>query len=154
MPFDVQLDDLGDIPTVTRHVDGLELVIQRVTIRLRMALGEFLLDRTKGLDYLAFTAQRPVDVQGIGDIIRNEIASTPGVDRVDAFEATSTFATVGLALQFSGRVVVTSDTLAQAQLVALTIGFVPTVGNTHSAVITYHRLGLIAPHAPGFGGIT
>jgi hypothetical protein len=156
MPLDVGLDSSGDLPHATQHIDGIKLIIQRVTIRLNMALGEWVLDQTQGLDYFAFARQRPVDVDGIGAIIRAEIENTPGVTRIENFESIANPAPdgVGLALQFSGRVVVEPETEADEQLIGLSIGVEPAVGNSHPAVVTYHRIGLVAPHTPVFGGIT
>ncbi len=154
MPLDVQLDETGDLPHITRHISGVELTIQRVTIRLNLSLGEFLLDQTKGINYLAIVAQRPVDIEATGAIVRDQIETTPGVSRIDDFEASTAPSPdgVGLVLRFTGRVVVEDDDAQE--LVQLTVALNPVAGDTHPAVVTYHRLGAIAPHAPGFGGIT
>lgn len=142
MAYDVELDESGDIPAVTRHITGIDLVVQRIRVRLNLHLGTYIADVTKGLDYLGFILQRPQDVAGIGVIIQNEINSTPGVSRVTEFTGEQD----GETLRYTGRVAVETDSQAEDDLIALSVGIsTGSVGNSNPAIVTYHRLTRIAP---------
>jgi hypothetical protein len=84
--LDVGLNENGDLPAFTRHISGIDLVMQRVNVRLRTFYGEWILDRKKGLPFFTWAAQKPPDVDGIGAVVRREIEGTPGVVRVDDWE--------------------------------------------------------------------
>lgn len=136
MPFDLALDENGDLPAITKPIDGIDLVLQRVRIRLRLALGNYIGDQTKGLDYLGFQ-NRPQDVTAIGDQIRAEIESTPGVSRALEFTGEQD----GETLRYNARIFVQADSQAEEDLVALTV----VTGNSQPAILTYHRASRIAP---------
>lgn len=142
MAYDVELDESGDIPAITRHIDGIDLVVQRARIRLRLHLGTYIADVSKGLDYEGFILQRPQDIDGIGSIIRSELEGIPGVSRVTEFSGVRD----GDALRYTGRVAVESESEAEEDLIALTVGIdTSAAGNSHPAILTYHRLNRIAP---------
>ena len=142
MAHDVQLNESGDIPAITRHITGIDLVVQRVQVRLRLHLGTYIADVTKGLDYEGFILQRPQDIDGIGAIVRAQIDDTPGVSRVTEFTGEQD----GETLRYTGRVVVETDSQAEADLIALSVDIgTGSVGNTNPAIVTYHRLSRIAP---------
>lgn len=82
LPYDVGLDDDGDLPARTQHIAGFDLVVQRIRRRLQTVLGEWLGDRNVGLPFFAWFAQKPPDVDGIGALIRRAIETTPGVARL------------------------------------------------------------------------
>lgn len=87
MAFDVALSDSGDLPVRTTHISGPDFIAQRIKTRLQLFKGEYLLDQRRGLPYLQWKQDRPVDVDAIGARIRSEIARTPGVTGVSDFEA-------------------------------------------------------------------
>lgn len=100
--YDIGLDDDGDLPVVCRHITGLDLVVQRVTRRLRTFYGEYLADRRVGLPYLAWAQQKPPRTDAIGAVIRATIAATTGVVRVSDWSGTFDVAT--RALTFTGTI--------------------------------------------------
>lgn len=86
--YDVLLDATGDIPEFTRHVRGLEIIGQRVRLRLATFLGEWFLDESKGLDYLTWMATKPFPEDQVGALIVAEINATPGVVKVSEYSTT------------------------------------------------------------------
>jgi len=87
MSMDVQLVD-GDLPHFTTHIRGPAVTLQRIEIRLRTFVGEWLLDESQGLPYIEWIAQKPTQVDQISDVLRAEVETTPGVISVDSWVAT------------------------------------------------------------------
>lgn len=86
--YDVGLDTTtGDLPVFTRHITGIDLILQRVRIRLETGLGEWRLDTRRGLDYQGWTQMKPPPTNLVSGLIRSEVANTPGVIRVTSWEA-------------------------------------------------------------------
>lgn len=81
--YDVGLDSTGDLPARTGHITGLTLTRQRVDMRLRTFLGEYIADKSRGLPFFAWMQQKPPQVASIGALLRREIETTPGVARVE-----------------------------------------------------------------------
>lgn len=86
MSIDVRLGADGDLEQFTRHISGSAVTLQRIKLRLETFLGEWILDRTKGMPWLLFIAQKPARVAEIVAFIRREIETTPGVIAVDTIE--------------------------------------------------------------------
>lgn len=124
--MDVQLVD-GDLQTFNRYVVGLELVAQRLRIRLGTFRGEILTRASAGLDILSWLEQKPPDAAAIGDLVLIEIQETPGVVRVEDFVSTFTPATQSLS--FSGMVIARAGEL---QLEAAP--YFSLFGNSHPAL--------------------
>ncbi len=108
--IDVGLNADGDLPDFCRPISGLDLIGQRIAIRLRTHLGEWLLDASKGLPFLRWMATKPPDPVAIGAVVRREIETTPGVLRVEGFVSTWTPAT--RTIEITGTVVTTEGELA------------------------------------------
>lgn len=87
MRIDLQLDETGDLPLVPRHITGIPLVLQRIRRRLLVFEGEWVLDVTQGLPYLAWRQTKPAPLDAIAARIRTELEQTPGVVRVDTCAA-------------------------------------------------------------------
>lgn len=87
---DVQLDEHGDLPALTRHVSGVDLIRQRIKTRLQTFAGEWFLDERRGLPYLEWKQARPADVAPIRARLRRDIVTTPGVIRVEDLAVTFT----------------------------------------------------------------
>jgi hypothetical protein len=84
MPIDVLLDDTGDLPRYTvMETDPETLTVQRLGMRLRTFLGEWILDQTVGLPFVAWSQKKPTDTSAIALLVRREIETCPGVRRVD-----------------------------------------------------------------------
>lgn len=78
MPHDMELID-GDLPSHPRLISGVELIAQRIRIRLQIHRGEWLLNRRLGLPYLRWRGEKPPRVQSIGSRVREAVRTTPGV---------------------------------------------------------------------------
>lgn len=145
MPFDVGLVD-GDLPAITQHITGADLVVQRIRIRLGYHLGEFILDITKGLPFLAAAQTTPPDVEAFGGLVRAIIEDTPGVGRVETFTSSlqPSQSGAGQVFTYTGTIIAQTDSDAERELIELQMGFDLT-GTTTPALVTYHRLGRIAP---------
>lgn len=87
MRIDLALDETGDLPLVPRHITGIPLVLQRVQRRLRVFAGEWVLDVTQGLPYLAWRQAKPAPTEAIAARIRTELEGVPGVVRIDTCAA-------------------------------------------------------------------
>lgn len=101
MAKDLQLID-GDLPPRPRLISGVELIAQRIRIRLQTHRGEWLLNRSVGLPYLRWRGQKPPRVQSIGSRVRETVRTTPGVIDVRDFRA----ALQGRQILITGRVIV------------------------------------------------
>lgn len=139
LEFDVFLDPVTqDLPINPVHISGTDLVLQRVTLRLQRFLGEWILDTSVGLPYLAWVQQKPPDVIGITAVLRTEIATTPGVARVDDF--TGVFAFQTRTLRFAGIVRLDNEEAVTSEILVP----IPAVGNSTPAVVMFQRSGFIA----------
>lgn len=87
MRIDLALDETGDLPLVPRHITGIPLVLQRIRRRLLVFAGEWVLDTSQGLPYLAWRQTKPAPLDAIAARIRTELEQTPGVVRVDTCAA-------------------------------------------------------------------
>lgn len=140
--IDVGLDPVtGDLPEVATLINGFDLIIQRVRRRLRTYLGEWLADRSVGLPFFAWIAQKPPDVDAIGASVRAAIETTPGVARVIDWQG---------AFDTSTRTLTYSCTLqtlqGDARLTIIPLGE-PGAGNTNASHRLVIRLVRIAPPA-------
>lgn len=102
---DLHLDPItGDLPDVSRFATGIELIEQRIRLRLHRGLGEWFLDPAgTGLPLLEWRQQKPPDVSGIVQRLQAEIRSVPGVVSTKNF--TGTHDPAGRRLTISGDVV-------------------------------------------------
>ena len=83
--YDILLDADGDLPIITRHVKGAEVVAQRVKFRLETFEGEWILDTAVGLPYIRWRGEKVVNLNSIGARIQREISETDGVVRIISF---------------------------------------------------------------------
>lgn len=115
MRIDLALDEAGDLPLVPRHITGIPLVLQRIRRRLLVFAGEWVLDVTQGLPYLAWRQTKPAPLDAIAARIRVELEQTPGVVRIDACAASLDVATRTVRISARG-VVQDPDTGEQASV--------------------------------------
>lgn len=85
---DLALDDDLQLVIPMRLIDGPELVIQRMRIRLATHLGEWLLDELVGLPYIDWADAVPPPLLDIETRILDTLARTPGVLRIEDFDVT------------------------------------------------------------------
>lgn len=86
MPYDVQLEN-GDLPVRTEHISGIELVAQRVRIRLGTHRREWLFNPRVGLPFMRWRAQKPPPLGRIEARVRRTVRDTPGVREVRGVSA-------------------------------------------------------------------
>lgn len=97
---DILLDADGDLPVLPTHAAGIDIVMQRVRIRLSTHRGDWPLDTAEGLPYVEWLAQKPVLVQTVGALLKREIEAVAGVAKVTDWSATQT----GDALRFTATI--------------------------------------------------
>lgn len=90
---DIALTSSGDLPAVGALVRNAELAAQRIGVRLRTWLGEWLLDSRKGLALREWAQTKPYPVDLVATYVRREVETTPGVVRctltASTFDATT-----------------------------------------------------------------
>ena len=99
---DFALDENLNLLIPTRLIEGTELVVQRIRVRLNTFLGEWLLDSRVGIPYIQWKdAPTQLTSTAIESTIVAQISSIPGVDRVENISAvldsaTETWSVTGL----------------------------------------------------------
>ena len=109
--IDFLLDEDGDLPINGVLVEGDLVTLQRISRRLNLFRGEWIIDGSKGLPFLAWLAQKPPNVDSIGAEILNEILTTPCVATVISFASTFDFENQRVLI--SGTVILDSRAAAE-----------------------------------------
>ncbi len=79
---DLPLDN-GDLnPYSSLYLDGIDLVLQAVPIALQIGLGEWGLDTTYGLPYIAWAQQKPAPLNQISVLMRAQVVGVAGIKSV------------------------------------------------------------------------
>jgi hypothetical protein len=86
--IDALLDADGDLPVVSGLVTGIDLVAQRIRLRLLRGQGEWFVDPSKGLPLLEWRQQKPPQVSQILVSLQQEIRLIPGVVSTSNFQGT------------------------------------------------------------------
>src|SRR5687768_5515451 len=86
--IDAYLDpDTGDLPESGRTVTGIDLIQQRIRLRLLRGTGEWFLDPTgTGLPHIEWRQMKPPNVPLIVAQLQTEIRAVPGVVRTANFD--------------------------------------------------------------------
>jgi hypothetical protein len=84
---DAALTPDGDLELPVRLIGGVDLIAQRIRIRLRTHLGEWPLDSEVGLDYAGWAGRVPVPLVEIELALTRVIGETPGVARISGAQA-------------------------------------------------------------------
>lgn len=124
MTYDVALTDENDLPARTRHIAGVELVRQRLLVKLNTFRGEWFLDLRRGLPWFEWKEQAPPQQTAIRSLVRQAIRNTPGV--LDVLSLQTTFV--------SGRLGLTARVLVEDAELSLTLE-TPQGGNAQPATI-------------------
>lgn len=66
--------------------DGLDQIIQNLSIRLKFILGEWFLDITQGIPYFEQFFKKAPNLIQIDTILKEEIATTRGIAELVSFE--------------------------------------------------------------------
>lgn len=135
--IDVKLDINGDLPEFTRIVGGIEIVAQRISIRLRTHYGEWRLDNTVGLPFLLWRQTKPPPLDTIAAKVRREVEGVAGVLRVDSI--TATFDKTSRTVTVAGKVV-TDEGVLTLQVTPLGSA---SNGNRNPAIMLWNAAGQI-----------
>lgn len=81
-------------------VDGKEAILQNILQRLRIYLGEWFMDNTKGIDYFNQILVKNPQQSKIDAIIINQILSVPGVTLLTNYSFSTNFVTRVLLINF------------------------------------------------------
>lgn len=97
---DLALDDDLQLVIPMRLIDGPELILQRVRVRLATHAGEWLLDTNAGLPYADWQGATPAPIREMETLILETILRVPGIARLENFavvldEATGAFSITG-----------------------------------------------------------
>ncbi len=76
---DLRLTSTLDIATPASFVDGVELIEQRIRVRLSTFRGEYPLDTSAGLDLVGFLQTMPPDVGLVAAVVAREVLAVDGV---------------------------------------------------------------------------
>lgn len=121
MQVDALLDQDGDLPVISRVVTGLELIQQRIRLRLRRGTGEWFLDPNgTGLPLIEWTQQKPPRIPEILTRIQAEIRAVPGV--VGTANFAGVHDTAARRLTITGDVVYADGTVTAVVVAGATAG--------------------------------
>lgn len=80
---DVLMGDDGDLPVFTRHVSGMEVIAQRVRVRLGTHRGDWPLDVRAGIPWTEYLGRKPLDMAALAAVLAVEMLAVPGVTAVE-----------------------------------------------------------------------
>lgn len=113
--------DSGDLPEVSRFTTGIELIQQRIRLRLLRGTGEWFLDPDgTGLPLLEWRQMKPPNIAAIVARLQAEIRDVPGVLATANFAGTHDSAARRLTI--TGDVVVDGGTVTSVVATTLTSG--------------------------------
>lgn len=117
---DMFLDPVtGDFPDISRLTTGIELIEQRIRLRLYRGTGEWFLDPAgTGLPLIAWRQMKPPVVSEIVARIQAEIRDIPGVARTENWQGTHDPAARSLTV--SGDVVAADGAVTSTVVIAPT----------------------------------
>ena len=129
MSFDVGLDSNGDLPVVTQHITGIDLIAQSMSIALKLHRGEWLLDERVGLPFLEWIQIKPPPF----DTITAEVRRTmEGIDGVTAVENL-----VRVFDRDTQELTFTADIITEEGRISATVSPFGTAGNRNPAITLY-----------------
>lgn len=124
--IDAYLDPAtGDLPEVSRFTTGIDLIQQRIRVRLRRGTGEYFLDPSVGLPLLDWKQMKPPNVPLILSQMQAEIRAVPGVISTSTFNGVHDPAT--RLLTITGDVLVGDE-------VALRLAAFASTGHAHNTM--------------------
>jgi hypothetical protein len=95
---DLALGPDGDLEVPGRFVSDRDQVVQRIRLRLGLFRGEYLLDGSKGLDFVEWRRFKRKPLKEILSVVRREIDTIPGVLRTEDPSIVDTGAAVRISL--------------------------------------------------------
>lgn len=129
MAVDTQMVN-GDFPLRARYITGVDLTIQRIEVRLRMFLGEGILDKTLGIPYVQIVSERALEEVAFASQVRRLILQTPGVIALRQFSVVKK----DRAVRVSGLII-----MGDREAVAFSLEPTPTTGLYQQPYIVFRR---------------
>jgi hypothetical protein len=86
----------------------VDLVAQRLSRRLAIQVGEWMLDQTAGLPFSVWARTKPPPLVEVRAIVRREIANCPGIRAVLSVEAV--YSNTEFSITVTGRAILEDDT--------------------------------------------
>jgi len=87
---DIALDSLtGDLLVEggdLQILEGVDSIEQHVAIRLQFFQGEWFLDTRIGIPYFTNILVKNPDLGAVRFLLRNAVATTPGIDKIERFD--------------------------------------------------------------------
>jgi hypothetical protein len=134
--YDARLTN-GDLTTTSGVVYGVDFSLQRLSRRIQTHLGECLVDRNAGIDWLAWFQVMPPDMALMTGLIREQIDTCPGIARTQtldgAFDPSTRIA------RWTGQV-----TLTDGQTAAITLDMGGVNGNPALLALLLQPAGMFA----------
>lgn len=87
--MDLALDDDGDLLIEggdATYLDGVDAILQHISIRLQFFLGEWEWDTRVGIPYFEKVLVKSPDLNVVRNLLRTAITDTPGVTALTSFE--------------------------------------------------------------------
>lgn len=103
---DVKLDADGDIDLTDGNmtlVTDDDAIVQQITIRLQLLLGEWFLDKRVGMPLFEDVFKKNPDLTRVRSIYRQTILTTPGIASFEEFTLVVDGATRTLSVDFIAR---------------------------------------------------
>jgi len=97
MKLDSYLDDL-DLPARRRLISGIDLVAQRIRVRLSTHRGEILRDVSIGMPWVDILSTKPVPLSTVRAQARRQALAVPGVTAVTNVQASASGGNIALSL--------------------------------------------------------
>ena len=97
MKLDAKLEGL-DYPDRRRFVSGIDLVAQRIRVRLSTHKGEILRDTSIGLPWAEWLSTKPVPLASVRSGVRRQAAAVAGVTSVSDVQASVSGGIVSVSL--------------------------------------------------------
>jgi len=102
--YDIGLDSTHDMTLSEADIyfaEEIDIVKQRLIIRLQFLLEEWFLDNTAGLPYTQFILEQGSSLEDVYEIFRKEIKETEGVENITELNLTPNPDGKGLRVDFS-----------------------------------------------------
>jgi hypothetical protein len=133
--MDILLVD-GDLTPRGRLVTGDDETLQRVRLRLDLFLGEWVLDQTEGLPWLAWLSSKAsLRVEEIGAVLRSTTESTPGINRVLSWSGSYDYTT--RAIGYTGSFLLDSGVTVEGEVAVSPAA--PAYNASGWLVMSFHR---------------
>lgn len=119
----------GDLPLFNSLSSGPDVILQRLAIRLRTFLGEWLLDTSKGMPWETWCSTKGIPPAAMSARVRQETEGCPGVIGIQSWEYV--MGSNGTAVTITGEVFIEGVD----QAVPVVVPLQPSGGNVNPNII-------------------